>query len=77
MSATVSPTPAANANEACVVCGKSTAGGAGFIAIYVERRRLPLCCPLCHKAFEEDPSRYGGNTSVPDPERALGWDEKW
>ena len=44
----------------CVVCGKDTTGGRGFMNLHVDGRELPICCPMCYKVYDEDPERYQG-----------------
>ncbi len=36
------------------------------MALYSQGRRLPLCCPMCYKVYQENPARYGG-TAEPGP----------
>lgn len=42
----------------CVVCGKDTTGGRGFMTLHVEGRPVPICCPMCYKVYETDPRRF-------------------
>lgn len=44
--------------DACVVCGKDTASGRGFMTLNLEGRHLALCCPMCQKVYQENPARY-------------------
>lgn len=62
--------------EICAVCGKDTSGGRGFMTLYVEGRALVLCCPLCKKAYEENPDKFARGmatrAAIRDIERGLG-----
>lgn len=49
--------PSSN-EDACVVCGKDTSGGRGFMTLNLEGRHLALCCPMCQKVYQENPARY-------------------
>ena len=56
----------------CVVCGKDTTHGRGFMTLHVEGRPVPLCCPMCYKVYQEDPARDVAGQRVRDALRAFG-----
>jgi hypothetical protein len=61
----------------CVVCGKDTSGGRGFMTLHVGGRPVPICCPMCYKVYEADPARYVTGQRVRDVERSLGGEPLW
>lgn len=44
--------------KSCAVCGKSVAGGGGYMRIKFEEQMVALCCPLCLKAFQQNPLEF-------------------
>lgn len=60
----------------CVVCGKDTSGGRGFMTLHLPGRLIALCCPLCRKVYEETPARYAQyqqtQQAIRDIEHKLG-----
>jgi ribosomal protein L24E len=63
--------------DTCVVCGKDTTGGRGFMTLHVEGRPLPLCCPMCYKIYQEDPARYVTGQKVREVMRGFGSELRW
>lgn len=63
-------------SEICVVCGKDTSGGRGFMTLHLEGRQIPLCCPMCQKVYGEKPAFYNQRQqtreAIHDIERTLG-----
>ena len=47
-----------SSDEICVVCGKDTTGGRGFMTLHADGRNIALCCPMCKKIYEEDPVKF-------------------
>jgi hypothetical protein len=47
-----------SSDENCAVCGKDTTNGRGFMTLHVEGRLIALCCPLCQRTYQADPSKY-------------------
>ncbi len=47
-----------NEGEACVVCGKGLRPGEALATLHQEGRKLPICCPLCLEAYQQDPKPY-------------------
>jgi hypothetical protein len=39
----------------CVVCGKGLKPGEALATLYHGGSKLPICCPLCLEAYEQDP----------------------
>jgi ribosomal protein L24E len=66
---------AGNRDDTCVVCGKDTASGRGFMTLHVAGRAVPLCCPMCYKLYQEDPTRYVSNQHAREVARNLGFRE--
>ena len=44
--------------EICVVCGKDTTGGRGFMTLHLEGHLIAPCCPQCQKVYEETPELF-------------------
>lgn len=63
--------------DTCVVCGKDTMGGRGFMTLHVEGRPVPLCCPMCYKVYQEDPARYVAGQKIRDVMRDAGAEARW
>jgi hypothetical protein len=61
----------------CVVCGKDTTGGRGFMNLHVEGREIPICCPMCYKVYEADPARYVAAQKLREVARSLGDGSTW
>jgi ribosomal protein L24E len=64
-------------DDTCVVCGKDTTGGRGFMTLHVEGRPVPICCPMCYKVYQEDPARYARSQHVREISRGLGFSDSW
>ncbi len=47
-----------NEGETCVVCGKALKPGEALAVMHEGDRRLPICCPLCMDAYQNDPKPY-------------------
>ncbi len=47
-----------NESETCVVCGKGLRSGEALATMHQEGRKLPICCPLCLEAYQQDPKPY-------------------
>lgn len=73
----MNPDEPPRSDEICVVCGKDTAGGRGFMALHLAGRLIALCCPQCQKVYQENPShhtlRQQTRESISDIEHKLGW----
>lgn len=44
--------------ETCVVCGKGLRPGEALATMHRDGHRLPICCPLCLEAYQQDPKPY-------------------
>lgn len=44
--------------ETCVVCGKGLRPGEALATMHQDGRKLPICCPLCLEAYQQDPKPY-------------------
>jgi ribosomal protein L24E len=44
--------------ETCVVCGKGLRPGEALATMHQDGRKLPICCPLCLEAYQNDPKPY-------------------
>lgn len=44
--------------ETCVVCGKGLRSGEALATMHQEGRKLPICCPLCLEAYQQDSKPY-------------------
>ncbi len=42
----------------CVVCDKALRPGEALATLHQEGRKLPICCPLCLEAYQNDPKPY-------------------
>lgn len=71
-----SPTDPVAGSEVCVVCGKGTSNGRGYMRLYENGRPVELCCPMCLKVYEERVARKKAEDQR-GGEREIGWDEKW
>ncbi len=47
-----------NEGDTCVVCGKGMKPGEELAVRHEGDRKLPICCPLCLEAYQEDPKPY-------------------
>lgn len=47
-----------NEGETCVVCGKGLRPGEALATMHQGGSRLPICCPLCLEAYQQDPKPY-------------------
>ncbi len=54
----MNPDEQSRSDEICVVCGKDTSSGRGFMTLHVEGRLIALCCPMCQKVYQENPALY-------------------
>ena len=72
------PGEPSRSDQICVVCGKDTSGGRGFMTLHLEGRLIPLCCPMCQKVYQENPALYARRQQTSDVirkiERRLGPD---
>ena len=44
--------------DACVVCGKALGPGEALATLHKGETKLPICCPLCLEAYQQDPQPY-------------------
>ncbi len=44
--------------HSCIVCGKALRAGEALAAMYQGENKLPICCPLCLEAYQQDPNPY-------------------
>jgi hypothetical protein len=44
--------------ETCVVCGKGLRPGEALATMHKSGSKLPICCPMCLEAYQQDPGRY-------------------
>jgi ribosomal protein L24E len=44
--------------ESCAVCGKGLRPGEALATLHQDGRKLSICCPLCLKAYQNDPRQY-------------------
>lgn len=44
--------------ETCVVCGKGLRPGEALATMHQVGRKLPICCPLCLEAYQQDPKPH-------------------
>lgn len=44
--------------ETCVVCGKGLRPGEALAKLHQGGHQLPVCCPLCLEAYQNDPKPY-------------------
>lgn len=44
--------------ESCVVCGKALKPGEALATMHAGGSKLPICCPLCLEAYQQDPKPY-------------------
>lgn len=68
---------AVNRDDTCVVCGKDTTSGRGFMTLHVAGRAVPLCCPMCYKLYQERPDQYVSSQHAREVARNLGFPESW
>ena len=54
----------------CVVCGKGLRPGEALATMYQGESKLPICCPLCLEAYQNDPKPYLERLT----KRALYWE---
>lgn len=52
------PTGADRGEDVCVVCGKGLRPGEALARLPSGTSKLPICCPLCLEAYQQDPTRY-------------------
>lgn len=45
-------------DETCIVCGKGLRSGEVLATMHQDGRKLPICCPLCLQAYQQDPKPY-------------------
>jgi YHS domain-containing protein len=57
--------------EQCVVCGKSVAGGHGYVRVNYRDRLVALCCPLCQETFQRNPADYIRHQETRDEVKAI------
>jgi len=72
----MNPDELLRSDEICVVCGKDTSGGRGFLTLHLEGRLIALCCPMCQKVYEANPALYAqrlqNRATIRDIDRASG-----
>ncbi|MDO8540191.1 MAG: hypothetical protein Q7S40_07070 [Opitutaceae bacterium] len=61
-----------DSSRPCVVCGKDTTSGRGFMTLHVEGRPVPICCPMCYDVYQKDPARYVSAQRVREIGRDIG-----
>ncbi len=44
--------------ECCAVCGKALKPGEALATMHRSESRLPICCPLCLEAYQQNPKPY-------------------
>ncbi|MEK7684133.1 MAG: hypothetical protein AAB466_01780 [Verrucomicrobiota bacterium] len=44
--------------ETCIVCGKALKPGEALATMHARGSKLPICCPLCLDAYQNDPKPY-------------------
>lgn len=74
---TMNENDSSGSDALCVVCGKDTSGGRGFMNLHVEGRPVPICCPMCYKVYEANPERYVTGQKIRAVERDLGNTLSW
>ena len=67
----MNPDEMSREDEICVVCGKDTSGGRGFMMLHLEGRHLALCCPMCQKVYQEHPARFARRLKTGDAIRGI------
>ncbi len=72
----MNPAEPPRSDETCVVCGKDTSGGRGFLTLHLEGRLIALCCPMCQKVYGENPALYAqrlkNRETIREIDRASG-----
>ena len=61
----------------CIVCGKDTTGGRGFITLHVGEMRIEVCCSLCYQTYEKEPRKYHISREVRSIQRDSGTTPAW
>lgn len=47
-----------DSSDSCIVCGKGLRPGEALAKMHQGESKLPICCPLCLEAYQNDPQRY-------------------
>ena len=47
-----------DSSPSCIVCGKGLRPGEALATLHEGKSKLPVCCPLCPEAYQNDPSPY-------------------
>ncbi len=67
----MNPDEQSRSDEICVVCGKDTSSGRGFMTLHLEGRHLALCCPMCQKVYQENPAQFARRLKTGDAIREI------